>query len=73
MSETLIYIVTDGERWYTISQKAYGRPDLFPSILAANPSIPFSARLEGGTQLQIPVLVTTDAAIDISLLPPWKQ
>lgn len=73
MSEVLTYIVTEGERWDTISQKAYGRPDLFPSILAANPTIPFTARIDGGTKLQIPVLVSADAAVDITLLPPWKQ
>lgn len=65
--------VKDGVRWDTVSQEAYGRPDLFPGILAANPDVPFSPRIAGGTVLQVPVLPAVEATPDASLLPPWKR
>jgi hypothetical protein len=67
------YTVQDGERWDTISYKAYGRADLAHIIIAANPNVPITARLTGGTVLDIPILEDTAVKTDAELLPPWKR
>jgi phage tail protein X len=67
------YTVQDGERWDTIAYKAYGRADLAHIIITANPGIPVTARLEGGTVLEIPILEETAVKTDAELLPPWKR
>lgn len=67
------YTVQDGERWDTISYKAYGRADLAHVIIAANPNVPITARLMGGTVLDIPILEDTAVKTDAELLPPWKR
>lgn len=63
----------EGERWDTISWKAYGTVNKIPEIVAANPLIPINDRLTGGTILNLPVLPTVDTKISQELLPPWKK
>lgn len=71
--ETTNYIVIDGERWDTVSNKAYGSPSLYRSIIEANPNVPISTRLIGGTVLIIPIIPITDVKTNKELLPPWRQ
>lgn len=73
MSEQTTYIVKEGERWDTISYKAYGRASLFHAIVLANPAVPVIPRIAGGTILIIPVIEDNVAKTDKELLPPWKQ
>lgn len=73
MSEHTTYIVKEGERWDTISNKAYGRASLFHGIIEANPMVPITPRVSGGTILKIPVIKDNIAKTDKELLPPWKQ
>lgn len=70
---TIQYIAQDGERWDTIAYKAYGRPELAHLVIAENPGVPITARLEGGTVLEIPILADTVVKTDAQLLPPWKR
>lgn len=67
------YVVQDGERWDSIAYKAYGRADLAHVIIEANPKVPITARLAGGTVLEIPILEETLVKTDAELLPPWKR
>lgn len=71
--ETSNYIVIEGERWDTVAQKAYGDASLYRGIIEANPDVPVSPTLIGGTVLIIPVLAFTDVKTNKELLPPWKQ
>lgn len=67
------YVTQDGERWDTVAYKAYGRADLAHIIITANPGIPVTAWLKGGTVLEIPILEETMVKTDAELLPPWKR
>lgn len=67
------YTVVDGERWDTIAQKAYGKASNFAGIIAANPLVPITAQIEGGTVLIIPILADNSIVTDLELLPPWKR
>lgn len=66
------YITLEGERWDTVSWKAYGSVELIPLIAAANPSVPITDRLLAGVTLIIPVIDSGDKVVDTNLLPPWK-
>jgi len=67
------YIATEGERWDTIAEKAYGRGDLAKYIIAANPRVPITPRLIGGTVLEIPIIETNEVKTNSEKLPPWKK
>lgn len=66
------FIVTEGMRWDAVSQLAYGKASLYAGIIAANPLVPITPRLIGGTVLTIPVLEDNTVQTDKELLPPWK-
>lgn len=70
---TTQYTAQDGERWDTVAYKAYGRADLAHVIIEANPGVPITARLKGGTVLDVPLLDDTIIKTDAELLPPWKR
>ena len=72
MANTL-YTVTEGERWDTIALKAYGKASSFAALISANPLVPISTRLTGGTVLIIPILPNNSIQTDKELLPPWKR
>jgi len=67
------YTVIEGERWDTVAYKAYGKASSFSGIIAANPLVPITTRLTGGTVLIIPILEDNNILTDKELLPPWKQ
>lgn len=67
------YIVTEGERWDTIANKAYGSATAFAGIIAANPLVPITTRLPGGTVLIIPILEDNNILTDAESVPPWKR
>jgi hypothetical protein len=67
------HIAIEGQRWDTVAEIRYGRSDLAKIIIAANPNIPITPRLEAGTVLQIPILEKNDPETDPSLLPHWKR
>lgn len=73
MSDTVNYIVIDGERWDTIAHKAYGKASLYRKIIEANPNVPITPRLAAGTVLIVPILPETDVKTNKESLPPWKQ
>lgn len=67
------YVVQEGERWDTISMKAYGTPFKAKDLQNQNPNVPLTDRIKGGTRLQIEVLPETTISINKNLLPPWKR
>ncbi len=67
------YTTLAGERWDTISQKAYGNPFLAEIIINANPDLPVNDLLEPGTVIALPILEAVNENIDRDLLPPWKR
>lgn len=67
------YITIEGERWDTIAHKAYGMPAAFSQIIAANPLVPITPRIAGGTILNIPVIENNSIKTTAEQLPPWKQ
>lgn len=73
MAEFVEYIVKQGDRWDTISFKAYGDPTLFNGIIEANTATIISPILETGARLIIPILDVAEIQIDSELLPPWKR
>jgi phage tail protein X len=73
MAEATQYIVREGERWDTVAYKAYGRASLFHEIILANPLVPITPRITGGTVLNIPVIDEVTVQTDKEKLPPWKQ
>ena len=66
-------VAYDGERFDQVAQRAYGDPMLMTKIIAANPELGITDRLNGGTILIIPILEGQPDETDSSLLPPWKQ
>lgn len=71
--ETIQYAAQEGERWDTISQKAYGNPMEAPRLIAANPNIPVTTRLPAGTVVELPVLQEYVVKTKKEQLPPWKR
>lgn len=67
------YTVTEGERWDTVAHKAYGKPSAFAGIIAANPLVPITPRIAGGTILNIPIIANNSIKTDAEMLPPWKR
>lgn len=72
MADTTQYIVKEGMRWDYIAYLAYGQSSLIQPIIEANPNVPITPRLPGGTVLTIPVLDDSISKTDKELLPPWK-
>lgn len=73
MAETIQYIAQEGERWDTVSMKAYGTPFEVEGIILANPNVPITDRLSGGTKLDIPIIPDFLLKPFSNLLPPWKR
>jgi hypothetical protein len=72
MADNIPYTVTEGERWDTIANKAYGKASAYQPIIAANPNVPITTRLTGGTILLIPIVENNSILTNKELLPPWK-
>ncbi|MBS1776035.1 MAG: tail protein X [Bacteroidetes bacterium] len=73
MSKTIQYITSEGERWDTVSFKVYGTPFEIDRLIQANPNVPVTSRLKGGTVLEVPVMEEYTVTPDKELLPPWKR
>jgi phage tail protein X len=79
--EATEYITKDGDRLDLLAFKAYGTissiiidgksRNAMDAIIDLNPDINFNATFESGIRLYIPVV--DSAALNNSLLPPWKQ
>ncbi len=65
------YTTVQGDRWDTVSFKAYGDATLYSGIVEANPTVPKDAVIPSGIVLNIPII--DKPTVDISVLPPWKQ
>ena len=42
-------------------------------LIAANPLIGITDRLDGGTLVVVPIVVPVASAVSASVLPPWKM
>lgn len=67
------YTTIEGDRWDNLANRAYGDPMLYGIITAANPYVPITDIIPGGTELVIPITAAGTSGVDSSLLPPWKQ
>lgn len=67
------YMTKEGERWDTVSYKAYGKSSLFQTIIENNPAIPITPKLPAGTVLNIPILADGVVLTDKELVPIWKK
>lgn len=67
------YTTVQGDRWDTISTRAYGVPTKFGPIIQSNPGVPLKPVLDGGIYLRIPIIVKDAAADDLEKMPPWKR
>jgi phage tail protein X len=67
------YTTVQGDRWDTISTRAYGDPMKFDRIIQSNPGVPLKTVLPGGIKYRVPVVPPTPNTTDTSKLPPWKQ
>jgi hypothetical protein len=73
MADNIPYTTTGDTRWDTIAQKAYGKASAFQPIISANPNVPITALVPGGTVLLIPILENNSILTDAESLPPWKR
>lgn len=71
MSEYYSYITKDNDRWDKISYKFYKSPNLYETIIKANPNVKRTAILPAGIKLNIPILLESET-IKFEL-PPWKR
>lgn len=77
MSDYIIHIVVDGERWDQLAYRYYGDANRTAPIIRANreiyePSLSnIPVALPVGLTLRIPVL--DEDVLDENLLPPWKR
>ena len=53
-SKETIYIVRSGDTLYDIAERQYGRGELYPLILKANPSLGDGSKLRVGQKLSVP-------------------
>lgn len=65
------YKTVQGDRWDTISYKAYGNVEHIHDLIEANPGIPIDTVLSPGITLKVPILEL--ATVTSEKLPPWKQ
>lgn len=65
------YTTTQGDRWDTIANKAYGDPFKVTPIIEANKGLAIDEVLPSGITIVVPILERP--ALDKSLLPPWKR
>ncbi|MBW7848710.1 MAG: tail protein X [Bacteroidales bacterium] len=70
---TVQYVTKEGERWDTISFKAYGVISEVHRIMEANPNVPVTPRLKGGMVIELPIINGFQPSIDPWQLPPWKR
>lgn len=69
-----ITLLSQGSRWDSISQRAYGDPYRFPEVIRANPNQRASLVVPDGVRLSVAVDTLADIqANDTANLPPWKR
>jgi len=74
MENFIKYTTRPEDTWPTIATKAYGQPERWPEITAANPHLNLVAVLAEGTVVWVPA-IEVPAPIDTAVigLPPWKR
>lgn len=65
------YTTIENDRWDLIAYRMYGDANAYEAIIAANPDIPIRPLLDAGLTVLVPL--REPAAVDATLLPPWKQ
>ena len=73
MSQYIIHVTKDGERWDSLAYRYYGNALLYEGIVRANPHVPIKPILDAGITLRIPILERSDIETDKGDLPPWRQ
>lgn len=72
MSDSINHVCGQGQTWGFVANKYYGSMKGLKTLIDANPSVPIDPVLPYGTTLIVPIKETTDTAVIISKLPPWK-
>lgn len=69
------YLTKNGDRWDTISQKAYGTPEFYPHIWEANKEllaqIDYPPLMPGGIRLILPDIEKSGEKT--AEVPPWRK
>lgn len=74
MTELVEHITVDGDRWDLLAALYRDDPYDYEPILLANRDVPWTAELEGGIRLVIPLPETaTETLFDSADLPPWRR
>lgn len=70
------YTTREGDRWDTISQAVYGRPDMYSKIWTANEdacdALGYCPTVPGGITLAIPELTDNERYAQTEV-PPWRR
>lgn len=69
---TTSYTTKPNDRWDLIAFAAYGDPNRFPEIVAANKGVPATDIIAGGVVILIPISEAVPLQTT-SQLPPWKR
>ena len=72
MSQAIIHLTTEGERWDNLAWRYYRNPLAYEAIIAANPGVPIYPVLPSGLRLAIPVVDKIETP-DPLRLPPWLR
>lgn len=68
------YTTSEGERWDSIAQKAYGDTTRIAEIINANKGVAIGQTLPAGLVINVPILEASETGeVQTNLLPPWKR
>lgn len=71
MADTTTYITSEGDRWDSIADKAYGDVTKMDKIIDANPDLALVAEFRDGVTITLPIIPESET--QTSNLPPWKR
>ena len=67
------YVTQPLDRWADIAQLAWGQPEKWPEIAAANPAVALVTVFTPGTVIFVPIISTPANATTTVGLPSWKS
>jgi phage tail protein X len=72
MTQAILHITIDGERWDLIAWSYYRDVREMSRLIAANPHAPRASILPAGLKIAVP-LIDSQAIVSTAGLPPWKR
>lgn len=67
------YTVQLYDTWQLIAHLAYGQPERWPELTAANPNMALLAMPTPGATMWVPVIDPPSAVTSTVGLPPWRR